>query len=661
MACIMDAICKFLRVVRRIALFSLLAGFVAAPKAAGAATFELGETMLGIPVGHYIDVALSPSAETSPDSILAQADAFRPLDMDWVALGPVSGSVWLRFSAHNPGNTVIAWDLDLHIPLSEHIRLYEIRDGSVQPEVAPRFVPFPAFRLRADPQETRNYLLQIDMQSPHLYRVKAWSPTEFASENRNQSVRFGMLSGFIAMAVLVVLIFMVAFRDWAGLCYSLFFLAAFLRLLLDAGYFNWLPDPLRMAGPRLMYFVYTFLMLVIIEIGYRAFPVMWGGLRLARLLRFEQLVLVVTACAVLVSGSVTIVTSVMLFVMTLTWPSLGIAAIMAIIQSRKLDREAAFSVDVDAAMILLSLPAGYALHFINLGWSSPSSFCAFIFPILPIVIAIVFTIAYAIRVRMLFGHMLDAERALNELRRQKIEELETIVENRTSAYRQAKEHAERMTEARQELLRTVAHDLRSPMSAILLSVERLRLSANGQSRTTLDTIGTVVHHMIDRTDTLLRLESAQDARIPIFKQHINLFELAEKEAASLEPLASAKGIAIENLIPAEYRIFGDARILGQIISNLLGNSIKFCRSGDRIRVAIDDHGDLTISDTGPGIPKMDIADLFSPKHSHRLGSAGELGYGVGLVGCKQLISAHGGSIRYIPTEISGTTFALSFG
>jgi signal transduction histidine kinase len=94
------------------------------------------------------------------------------------------------------------------------------------------------------------------------------------------------------------------------------------------------------------------------------------------------------------------------------------------------------------------------------------------------------------------------------------------------------------------------------------------------------------------------------------------------------------------------RVVGDPRRLTQVVSNLLGNAIKFTPPAGSITASIEvDHKSVatTVEDTGPGIAAGEIPGIFE-RFSRATGTAGIVGSGLGLMIARQIVEAHGGSI-----------------
>jgi signal transduction histidine kinase len=130
---------------------------------------------------------------------------------------------------------------------------------------------------------------------------------------------------------------------------------------------------------------------------------------------------------------------------------------------------------------------------------------------------------------------------------------------------------------------------------------------------------------------------------------------------SVMPLANKKEIRIINKIPAATMLFGDPYLIGEVIKNLLGNSIKFCGSDDEITLYIPsgESCTLAVKDSGHGIKESVIKDLF--KHDVKtsgIGTAGEWGTGLGLPLSNDIIKAHGGELTVESVLGEGSVFYL---
>ena len=206
------------------------------------------------------------------------------------------------------------------------------------------------------------------------------------------------------------------------------------------------------------------------------------------------------------------------------------------------------------------------------------------------------------------------------------------------------------------MLDIVSHDLRSPLGAILLGLELVQ-QTHGDDRTV-----SLVAHSAQRMQRLVNdLLDASRAEIAQLELQLRAWEpraVLEPTREQFEPLAKAAGITLETECTAEGELVCDRQRVGQILSNLIGNAIKFTRPGDKILVAAsasDGSVRFSVSDHGPGIPAEEQAQMFEAyrqgsKTSHRGG------IGLGLYICKKLVEAHGGKIGVYSTPDQGSTF-----
>jgi len=132
---------------------------------------------------------------------------------------------------------------------------------------------------------------------------------------------------------------------------------------------------------------------------------------------------------------------------------------------------------------------------------------------------------------------------------------------------------------------------------------------------------------------------------------------------STEEMAKEKGIElINNTIEFEEDVFCDQNRIFQVLQNLLTNAIKFCSSGDTIRVEVERKGKnakVSVIDTGVGMDKQKTDLIFNHSSmTSSVGTAGEKGTGFGLPLVKQIMEMHGSRIKVASEVGVGTTFSF---
>jgi signal transduction histidine kinase len=215
--------------------------------------------------------------------------------------------------------------------------------------------------------------------------------------------------------------------------------------------------------------------------------------------------------------------------------------------------------------------------------------------------------------------------------------------------------------AREEVLAIVSHDLRNPLSAVSLGASLLQMSEtmSEEDREQLDTIVLSTKRMNRLIADLLdvtRLEGGK--RLPVELATVEVAELVNETEELFRAQAGVAGVTIAPDVPEQMPpVRADRHRVMQVLSNLVGNSLKFTPPGGRIDVRAtrkDGYVLLTVADTGPGIPKENLYDIFSPywqaKRTERMGA------GLGLPIAKGIVEAHGGTIWAESDPGRGTQF-----
>ena len=214
--------------------------------------------------------------------------------------------------------------------------------------------------------------------------------------------------------------------------------------------------------------------------------------------------------------------------------------------------------------------------------------------------------------------------------------------------------------AREEVLAIVSHDLRNPLNAVTLGASMLKMSnLSDEDREQLDVIHVSAKRMSRLIEDLLdvtRLEGGK--QLPIDPIPVEVDSLLHEAQELFKAQAAASGINLQ--FPAAQdlpRVYADRHRILQVLSNLIGNSMKFTPSGGVIAVrvqAVYERVQFTIADTGPGIPLEHQKDIFNPYWQAK--RAERLGAGLGLPIAKGIVEAHGGSIWVESEPGKGTRF-----
>ena len=201
-----------------------------------------------------------------------------------------------------------------------------------------------------------------------------------------------------------------------------------------------------------------------------------------------------------------------------------------------------------------------------------------------------------------------------------------------------------------EVIARLAHELRTPLGAILMWSHVLRLGRDADRDAALDAIETSVRAESKIIGRLLDVTRGMAGRLKISRGPLDLAELLRLEIETHRKDAEARGVRLE-AATGDQSIWmeGDADRIREVVSNLVSNGIKFTASGGEVRVLLtdaDDHARIVVSDTGPGLAAAGSADIFAPFRTSRDADlrAGA-GLGLGLALARILVDLHGGTIR----------------
>lgn len=208
------------------------------------------------------------------------------------------------------------------------------------------------------------------------------------------------------------------------------------------------------------------------------------------------------------------------------------------------------------------------------------------------------------------------------------------------------EGLERARDAQHALLRSVSHDLRTPLAAIQGITTDLRdTGASHDDATRRELLG-VVSDEAERLDrlvaNLLSLSRVEAGALTPEIQAVDLEELLDERVRRLARLLHDVHVDVRlpEILPL---VDADYTLAEQVITNLLENAASHAPAGSALHVDVREIGDeveVAVSDEGPGVPPGDRASIFEP---FRSGGASR-STGIGLAICKAIVEAHGGTI-----------------
>ncbi|WP_309650012.1 ATP-binding protein [Nocardioides sp.] len=238
-----------------------------------------------------------------------------------------------------------------------------------------------------------------------------------------------------------------------------------------------------------------------------------------------------------------------------------------------------------------------------------------------------------------------------------------------AALAEARRAAEEASDAKSLFLATMSHEIRTPLTSVLAAVEVL--AANdldpGQRHLTeiMDRQGRALLRLVEEILDFSRIEAGV---IELESVDLDLTSLVGEAVAHHSPAAEAKGLrlhaTVDQALPRD--LSGDATRLGQVLSNLVGNAVKFTDAGwVRVQVTQDPSPHrpvvrFTVADSGIGVTAEQqdgLFDSFQQADSSITRRFG--GTGLGLAICRQLVTAMGGTIGLESSPGAGSTFTVT--
>lgn len=224
---------------------------------------------------------------------------------------------------------------------------------------------------------------------------------------------------------------------------------------------------------------------------------------------------------------------------------------------------------------------------------------------------------------------------------------------------------ERMNEEKNRFLGIVAHDLRSPISTILVAAKFLLSTlADRMKDAERDALNAIVRYgefTLRLIDDLLDISAIESGRLELSLQDTDMGELVERVVSLHKNVAAERNVELVVHPPAGgARAEADPARMEQVLNNLVVNALKFSPSGSRVDITITGDGErltVAVKDMGPGIPADELDRLFKPFGTTSVKSAwGEKSTGLGLAIVRRIVEAHGGTVGVESESGQGSTF-----
>jgi two-component system, OmpR family, sensor histidine kinase BaeS len=250
----------------------------------------------------------------------------------------------------------------------------------------------------------------------------------------------------------------------------------------------------------------------------------------------------------------------------------------------------------------------------------------------------------------------DLEKQVTISTRDEIGELATSFNLMTSSLKRSRD-------LRRQMTADTAHELRNPLSIILGNAEALSEGVLPPTPETLDIIYDEAQHLSRLVDDLRTLSLSESGELFLQKSLVNPVEIVERSASAYSMRAAEKGVTIQIETAADLpSVNVDVERIGQVLSNLLDNSLRHTPSGGSIRLsaaAVAGGAAISVSDSGSGILPEDLPFVFDRFYRGKQ-AANRIkdGSGLGLAISRALVELHQGRISIQSEVRKGTTITV---
>ena len=207
-----------------------------------------------------------------------------------------------------------------------------------------------------------------------------------------------------------------------------------------------------------------------------------------------------------------------------------------------------------------------------------------------------------------------------------------------------------------ELLATLAHELRNPIGSVSAALELMRMidendpTSSNRDRAPLDRAERQINHMKQLVEDILTVTRVTQGKIELRKQNLDILKTIQQAIEVVHPKLTNKSLILKTNLPANPLFFNyDPMRLTQVIINLLDNAIKFTHKNGTIELSLkQEESDIIIiiRDDGIGIPQKNLRNIFEIFNQIQVtNDKKNEGIGIGLALVRNLVELHGGHVE----------------
>ncbi len=245
-----------------------------------------------------------------------------------------------------------------------------------------------------------------------------------------------------------------------------------------------------------------------------------------------------------------------------------------------------------------------------------------------------------------------------------IAQQQSRLEEQNARLQQVADELSQANATKDKLFSIVSHDLKSPLANLegLLKYYQTGDLSLQEFNTMLPALYNQVFATGELLENLLNWSRGNLKGAVLQKETFNLSAVTDGILKLYSHSIREKQLEIISRLPQELNISADKGMISLIMRNLISNAVKFSRPGGRITISHTPAGhlaEISVSDTGVGIPEERLASVFTDINYTTQGTSGEKGSGLGLMLCREFAEANGGSITAESTPGKGSTFRFT--
>jgi two-component system, OmpR family, heavy metal sensor histidine kinase CusS len=251
----------------------------------------------------------------------------------------------------------------------------------------------------------------------------------------------------------------------------------------------------------------------------------------------------------------------------------------------------------------------------------------------------------------------EVKRHLEQRRRTETDIAKQTIERMLAEAQEQNHRLGRLQREKDSLVQLIVHDLRSPLNAVMLSLEYVAQEVGTRQAGTdlteaLEDARSTAHRVSSMVSQILDTAKLEEGRLALERAPMGTADLLKRVRQQLAPMARDKRVEVRVEAPVDLAIRGDARLFSRVVENLLSNSIRHTPAGGRILLAAArDGGDcrLSVHNTGEPISPDDRERIFAKFQQGSAEGARLGGWGLGLYFC-MVVEAHDGRISVEDVE-----------